>query len=308
MEPDEAINRYKTILKRHFTDQGLEVHVDIPISDDIRWRPHLFVKNSQQIILDIVDTELIHGLQLRKYAEVMNAFPNMRIYVVMIGEMHYAPDFVAKCAEYKLGIFVVGNGQPKEILPFGVRDIEGLVQTDQIAIIPDTPFGNVLSLRKCLRKCREHVYWFENNLPRDSLEVLYDSIAKGDLNVKSVKLLRGLDDKITSFYRDDFKHFQNEMVSHDIDSEMRVILDRRIMRQIHGRYLYSIDEKGRELLIQLPPLNSLKGNQWDSIFTKVKTVPPFDAFWEKGKDMLKDWSEIDQAVKEHLKHKMEEKD
>ena len=70
--------------------------------------------------------------------------------------------------------------------------------------------------------------------------------------------------------------------------------------------MYSTDINGREIKIQLPPLNSLRGNQWDSIFTNVRDVPPFDGLWDKGKDVLDEWSTIEKAVNEYLKHKAKE--
>jgi len=307
MELDERINRYKDMLARHFQAQGLEVHLDISVSDAVRWRPHLFVKDDLKMICDIVETETISDLQLRKYAEVMNTLSDIHVYVVMIGEMEYEPEFISSCVRYGIGILVVKDESPREILKSRSREIEGLAQVDQIAIIPSAPFGNAMNLRRCFRKCKKYLHWLENNLPRSALELIYDNVREKNLeDLDSVKLLRGLDDKLTKHFREDFESFQDEMLSQGTEAEMRVILDRDIMSTIHGRYLYSVDEDGKEIRIQLPPVNSLRGNAWDSIFTDVKIVPPFESYWEKGKDVMKDWPEIHEAVDRHLKHKMKE--
>jgi hypothetical protein len=308
MEPYDRVNRYKRILDRHFKQQGLEVHLDVSISDEIRWRPHLFVRNDVKIIVDVVDTQVIPSLQLRKYVDVMNVYPDMKVYIAMVGEMPYAPNLIMDCARYGVGVYVVQPRRLTELLQPQPRRIERIAATDQLAIVPGAPFGNVLSLRKCFRNCRDHLYWLENNLPKGVLEVIYDNVREGDLSgIESVKLLRGVDDKIGSSFHDEFKDFHSEMVSnYDVDSEMRVILDRKVTGTVHGRYLYSADQNGKEKVLQLPPLNSLKGNQWDTIFTDVKSVPPFDELWKQGTDILQRWDSVQEAVRLHLKSKEKE--
>lgn len=173
--------------------------------------------------------------------------------------------------------------------------------------MPGTPFGNVQSLRKCLRRFRIYVKWLETNMPKKSLEVLYDGIRDGDLkNIESISLLRGVDDKLTASFRDGFKDFRDEVFSSNIEAEMRVTIDRNVTRKIHGRYMYSVDDKGNEIRIQPPPFNSLRADQWDTIYTDVKVIPSFDEYWNKGNDVLEDWTLIEAAVAKHLQFKAEE--
>ncbi len=309
MEPDEEINRFKTIFKRQFEEQGLEVHLDISLSESVGWRPHVFAKNDVKILLDIVDTEEIPDIQLRKYTEFMNDFPDLGVCVAMIGKNRYDPKFIVSCTQYGIGIFVIENDTVKQVLEPRSRNVETLTQTDQIGILPNAPFGNSLSLKRCFRKCKEYLHWFENNLPKKCLEIIYENVIERNLTeIDSIKLLRSLDDKVGGSFRKEFVNLRDELSSHNIDTEMRVILDRSVTREVHGRYLYSRDRDGREVKIQLPPLNSLEGNQWDSIFTNVAAVPAFDHFWEAGKDLLADWSEIDRARQEYLKRRAEEEE
>src|SRR5438093_2620675 len=72
---------------------------------------------------------------------------------------------------------------------------------------------------------------------------------------------------------------------------------------IHGRYIYSTDDIGNDLRVHLPPVNSIKGHQWDTIFTNSKYGPPFDELWASAVDITLRWNEVANAVREHLKHK-----
>src|SRR5208282_3787146 len=282
MEPDEPeLSRYKGICRRHFETLGLEVHLDVPISDEVGWRPHLFARNDSNIIVDIVEEKTLPEIQLKKYSEVLNAVPQVKIYIVIIRALEYMPEIFAECNRYGIGVYVIRDDTLKEILSSKARNVADLSSEDQIAILPGTPYGNVLGLRKCFRKFRNHLYWFERNLPKGSLELLYDNLNSGDLgDMSEIKLLRGIDDKITNAFKEEFKTFRDDVSdNHDVDAQMRIIVDNRISIQIHGRYMYSCDENNNEIKLQVPPLNSLNGDQWDSIFTNVTTLPNFLDFW-----------------------------
>jgi hypothetical protein len=303
VEPRDQLNRFKKICEKHFRSQGLEVHTDVAISDNVGWRPHLFVRNESKMVMDIVDEELTE-LQLGKYVEILNNLPEISVSIVLVGTNSYLPEMFSECYKNGLGIYVIEEGLLKQVMQPKPRSVETLAGDGQIAIVPGASFGNMLSLKKCMRKFRKYLKWFEVNLPKGSLEVLYDGIKEGDLTgIESIKLLRGVDDKLAESYRSEFQDFREEVATLDIDAELRVILRRKITGGVHGRYMYSSDEQSREIKIQLPPLNSLRGDQWDTIFTSVKVIPSFDEYWAKGTDLLDDWSVVEKAVSDHLQQK-----
>lgn len=115
-------------------------------------------------------------------------------------------------------------------------------------------------------------------------------------------MLRAINDDIDSGFKDEFKKVRTELSQKDICAELRVIADPSF-KSVHGRYLYSKDGQDVEIRFQLPPLNSLKANQWDTIFTNVQIVPPFDQLWEKGLDLLNSWTEIRAKVQEYSENK-----
>jgi len=152
--------------------------------------------------------------------------------------------------------------------------------------------------------CRKQLLWLELNLPRKSFEVIYDHIEKGDLVVRSVKLLRGVDDKLDIDFLKEFEAFKEDLRLRKIRAELRVYLDRKIFKLIHARYFYSLDDQGKEIAFQVPPINSLSLDAWDSI-SPVTKVPPFDSLWRSRSsvDILKDWAKVKDAVAKHLQNK-----
>ena len=307
MERGDTVGPYKGICADYLRTEGLEVHLDVEISDSIRWRPHLYAKDGSKIIVDILDSETIPALALSKYVEAMNAVPGLQVAVALIGDSKYLPELFSECYQYGIGIIILQNKTAKQILPPRPRQILTLSDEDQIAIMPGKPFGNILGFKRCLRLCNAQLNWLEVNLPKKSFELLYENIQDGDLKVQSIRLLRGIDDKLTPRFHDSFRHFKTELSSNGIKAELRIIMDRTVTETIHGRYIYSKDHQHNELRIHLPPVNSLSGNQWDTIFTGLQMGPPFDSYWESAVDIMTGWNPISRAVSQYLDHKLQQK-
>lgn len=281
----------------------MTVLFDVAISENVSWRPHVFAKNTSKIILDILNDELIPDFYIKKFIQARNAIPELKIYLGIIGQSTYLFGFLGDCVKNGFGIYMV-NSTLKLLIEAAEPTIEGISEKGQLAISYDKPFGNILSFKKCIRKCKSYLYWLERNLPKKVLETLYDGIRDGDIcDVNNIRLLRAIDDDIDSGFKDEFKKFKDEMSQNDINVELRIIID-PICKSIHGRYLYSKNDHDNEIRFQLPPLNSLKANQWDTILTNVQVVPPFDQFWEKGLDLLNSWSEIKTKAQEYSKSKV----
>ena len=149
-----------------------------------------------------------------------------------------------------------------------------------------------MSLKEIFRQCSKFVYWYENNLPKKALEILYRGFEDGDIeNVEEIKLLRVLDDSVDDGLVSDFKRFQAELAErHDVNAEMRVVCDKPLKRSVHDRYLYT-----QGIAFVIPPLNSLLANQWGKIFTSKGGVPSFRDYWKKGLDLVAEWNKIQRA-------------
>lgn len=304
METDE-VNVFKTVCKEFFHGEGFTVYFDTPISDEITWRPHIFATDHQKLILDIITFDTLPDFYLNKYIEIRNYLSKIQIYIGLVGDLNYYPEIISKCAQNGIGIYKINNTM-KLLLEASQPTIKSLSDRGQIAIVFGRPYKNVLALKRCLRVCRSHLYWFERNLPKKAFETVFNAIEDADMqHVETIRFLRGLDDKVTASFRGEFLKFKEDILTYNIESQLRIICDSSIIRRVHGRYIYSEDENKEHLYIKLPPLNSLKANQWDTILTDASEIPSFQEFWDSGLDIQSSWNEIKTELNRYIKRRAE---
>lgn len=136
MERGDTVDRYKGICGLLLQSLGLQVHLDVEISDTIKLRPHLFGKDGSKIIVDILDSENVDQLLIDRYIQAMNAVPGLEVSLALIGDLKYLPDLMRTCYQNGFGIIVIQNDVARQILPPRPRQIQTLTEQDQIAIIP----------------------------------------------------------------------------------------------------------------------------------------------------------------------------
>lgn len=305
MEIDE-VNRFKTICRNYFDALGLTVHFDRAVSDEIKWRPHIFATDHQQLILDILTQETIPDFYVKKYAEIRNALPEISIYLGLVGDLNYFPDVIFECNRNGLGIYKI-DGTLKPLMEPKDPTVEALAAKSEIAIIFGRPYRNILALKKCFRKCRTHLYWFERNLPKKVFETVFEAVEEEDIrDIETIRFLRGIDDKVDENFRREFLSFKQDVLTRGIESQLGIICDSTIASRIHGRYIYSEDEQHSPVSIKLPPINSLKANQWDTILTDAAEVPSFQEFWDNSLDIDGSWNEIRPRLEEYRQRRARE--
>jgi hypothetical protein len=299
MEADE-VNKFKAVCKGFLQERGLTVRFDTAVSEEVSWRPHIFATNNERLILDILTRETLPDFYIKKYAEIRNHLPSVGIYLGLVGDLNYFPEVILQCSKNGFGIYKI-DGTLKLLIETRSPTIEELTDEGQMAIVSGRPYRNILALRKCLRRCRSHIFWFERNLPKKALETLFEAIEDGSIHdVETIKLLRGLDEQVEAL-RDEFLRFKAELNSLGIGSELRIICDSSLAQNIHGRYIYSEDDTHQLIKMQLPPLNSLRANQWDTILTDVSEIPPFQDFWESGLDIERAWNDIERIMRQYYR-------
>jgi hypothetical protein len=293
MEPDD-VNPYKRTCAKHFA--GKRVFFDAQISPEVRWRPHLYVTNGEELIVDIRTTSWVPQYQLDIYREIRNQMPDVKIYDVIVEKSKYSFAFLEQCNRYGIGVFVLDGTRLRELVKPALPTIEKMRERSQFAIQPDAPYGNIVSLKQIFRKCTEFVHWYENNLPKKVLEILYRAFEDDDIdNVEEIKLLRVLDDGVDEGLLSDFKRFRAELAGkHEVNAEMRIVCDKSVKRSIHDRYLYT-----QGIAFVLPPLNSLLANQWGKIFTSKDGIPSFSDYWKRGLDLVAQWNTIQKEKDGH---------
>jgi hypothetical protein len=65
-----------------------------------------------------------------------------------------------------------------------------------------------------------------------------------------------------------------------------------LLNSIHGRWFLTSDVK-----YKIPPINTLLQGQTDEIQTTTQD-PPFEEWWGKSVDLIKDWDKIEKVLKE----------
>jgi hypothetical protein len=136
---------------------------------------------------------------------------------------------------------------------------------------PSRPFTNELALRRVIRGLEGTVFWYEQHMSRNALELLAEEV---DLTrVKAIQLLSGpanVNDKA----RRQLDRFQAEMQAQGIESDWRV-LSEDSARDLHARVIF--DEAH---MWELPPLNSLLKGTVDSIRPSHMPKDSFFRAWE----------------------------
>ena len=290
MEPDD-INPYKRICAKHFA--GKRVFFDAQISTEVRWRPHLYVTNGDELILDIRVTSTVPAYQLETYREIRNQIPELRIYTVILGKNEYYFPFIEQCSKYGIGVFVIDGQILRELLKPSLPTIQNVRERDQFAIQPDSPYGNILSLKEVFRRCKKFIHWYEKDLPKKALETLYHGFEDKDIKkVDEIKLLRALDNSVDESLLSEFTRFRAELAGkHEVNAEMRIVCDKSLKRSLHDRFLYT-----EGIAFVIPPLNSLLANQWCNIFTSKASMPKFNDYWKRGLDLVSDWNRIQKEI------------
>jgi len=148
---------------------------------------------------------------------------------------------------------------------------------------PETPYTNIKNLWDVLRECKEYIYWFDKHFSKKGFEPLSE---EADANkIKEIKILAG-PANINETLKRDFERFQTEMRKRGIKTEFRVILDKDILNEIHDRWIIS-----KDICYNIPPINTIYQGQYAEI-KKTENIPPFNDWWLKGLDILKDWQTI----------------
>jgi hypothetical protein len=148
---------------------------------------------------------------------------------------------------------------------------------------PQTPYTNIRIIRNAIESCKEYVYYIDKYFAVSDLDIMIDAIKKADIKeVKILISLRNADERM----RDNFKRFRDEIKNMDMTSEMRVVVDSKIYREYHDRWILSSNIN----------YNSISGDiakrgQYAEI-KPTENRPPFKEWWQKSLDIVSCWNDI----------------
>ncbi|MFX1238579.1 MAG: hypothetical protein ACFE8P_12770, partial [Promethearchaeota archaeon] len=155
-----------------------------------------------------------------------------------------------------------------------------------IFISPETPFSNLIAIRKIIRNSSVYINWVAKHLGKKALEILAEEVDGND--IQEINLLSSINvSEDLLRFRSDFKKFKEEMKSKGINANLRIIVDKTIINQLHDRWFIT---KGK--CFNIPPLNSLLQGQHCEIF-ETDSMPPFVKLWNQSKNIISEWNIIE---------------
>jgi ATP-dependent Lon protease len=149
-------------------------------------------------------------------------------------------------------------------------------------IRPDDPFKNRIEYQRMISSCDEFLYWIDKYFSKAGLEYLLDSV--NPLQVKEIKILmsgKKVDDK----FRKLFKEFAESMKTRGVTTQLRV-MDSKVEENVHDRWVLS-----KRKNFNIPSPDIVARGQYSEI-KETTNKPPFAEWWNKSKDIIKDWDTI----------------
>ncbi|MFQ5963784.1 MAG: DUF262 domain-containing protein [Candidatus Scalinduaceae bacterium] len=166
------------------------------------------------------------------------------------------------------------------------------VKKEKTLISPANPFTNRIIFLNMLKSCDEYVYWLDKYFSHYGLELLAESITN---NVKEIKVIMSID-KVDDSFRSLFKNFKKEMANRSINSKLKVIIDSKTKSSIHDRFIITEYDS-----YNIPSPDIIARGQLSEISkssNKDKLKKEFDDLWNKSKDIIQDWNDIKDKLKQ----------
>lgn len=138
-------------------------------------------------------------------------------------------------------------------------------------ISQQTPFGNVIAVRRILRSMRGTVWWFDPNFSRRALEELED-----ELDPRRVNAVRIMSRSLSLKDWRDFRRYRQEAEAQGITAEWRVSPE----RLFHDRFLADDDQ-----CLNVPPVNLIYTE--DAPYSEIRPSgrrPPFEEWWSRSSE------------------------
>jgi len=155
-------------------------------------------------------------------------------------------------------------------------------------ISPETPFANELHYIETIKSCRDNIYLIDKYFNENGLRLLNEGL-KENTNVSNIKIITSVE-KATENLKNTSKKFRDELNNRNIDFSLK-ICEKKDLSDIHDRYLITEERK-----FLLPSPDVVKRGQYASI-AGINQPIPFQKYWDKGLDIVKDWNKIDEILK-----------
>lgn len=152
-------------------------------------------------------------------------------------------------------------------------------QKQSFMLQPKRPYSNTLQIRKLLLTAHEDIKWMDKYFSPKGLEIISECFVEGNFKVKNIYIITSVD-KYSDLLRKDYKKLKEELKQKDINLQLRVLDSRKILEEIHDRWLI-IDE----VTYNIPSTDTIARGQYSEII-KSSSEPPFSFWWREAKDIL----------------------
>lgn len=143
-------------------------------------------------------------------------------------------------------------------------------------ITPTDPFDNKILYGETIESLEEYIYWIDKYFSVKGLKFLKQFV--NTTKVSEIKILMSIE-KADEKFRSLFKDFKTVMENNGINTELRIITDLNIKKQIHDRWILSKYQN-----YNIPSPDIIARGQYSEI-KKTDAKLPFNEWWNASKDI-----------------------
>jgi hypothetical protein len=159
-------------------------------------------------------------------------------------------------------------------------------------VSPDKPFTNKVIMWNAIKSCEDYICWVDKYFSKVGFELLVQSLDRS--KIKNIKILTSVD-KVDERLKVLFKDFKDEMKYSQVVCEMRVIVDSKLLSDIHDRWIIS-----KNISYNIPSTDVVARGQYSEV-NKTENATPFDDWWNNSIDILGGWTKI-QNIKDRIQN------
>jgi hypothetical protein len=181
----------------------------------------------------------------------------------------------------------------KKTIASELKNALGLTNNDldRTLIAPGRDYDNAINYISYIEDADDYIYILDPYYNKNSLQFL----RRGLLNNSSIKTIKILTkpNAIDKDFKELYSDFARQMGKGGITIEFRVLVDSKTQGAIHDRYFITKNKS-----YDFVSADTMQRGQL-SYITEVSDVKPnFDQYWDKGKELLSCWSDIQRAKEE----------
>lgn len=168
-----------------------------------------------------------------------------------------------------------------------ITEPEEISTKEDYFVSESKPYSNHLKIKQMIQEAEGSIFWIEKHFSPKIYELL-SYYADGNL-LNKIKLLTGIE-HITEESRKEYKRLKKELSNRKINLTHRIIIDKKLLAQLHGRWFISDN-----YTYKIPPIDTILQGQTDEIIKRDKS-PDLKSYWDSSCDFIDDWNKITNSI------------